>query len=77
MDGRLEAAAAAPPGGTDPTAAGHAVYTPGFLRLYDSLVLGVFGPLVWRCPTRLVVAHYARHAGRRHLDVGPGRQCST
>jgi SAM-dependent methyltransferase len=57
---------------SDPAYAGQKHYTPGFLRIYDLVVLGIFGPLVWRCPTSRVVAHYDRHIGRRHLDVGPG-----
>ena len=72
MGSRSGTAGATPSSGRAPTAAGHAIYTPAFLRLYDPLVLGLFGPLVWRCPTRRLVAHYTRHAGRRHLDVGPG-----
>jgi SAM-dependent methyltransferase len=71
MDGRFEHAAT-PPGAADPGAAGHAIYTARFLRLYDPVVLGFFGPMVWRCPTGRLVAHYTRHVGRRHLDVGPG-----
>jgi SAM-dependent methyltransferase len=71
MDDRFENAAT-PPGAVDPAAAGHAIYTAGFLRLYDPVVLGFFGPMVWRCPTGRLVAHYTRHVGRRHLDVGPG-----
>jgi len=57
---------------SDPAYRGQKHYTPGFLRIYVLVVLGIFGPLVWRCPTSLVVAHYDRHIGRRHLDVGPG-----
>ena len=72
MEGGHADAGATPAGARDPASAGHAIYTPGFLKLYDPLVLGVFGPVVWRCPTRLLVEHYTRHVGRRHLDVGPG-----
>jgi ubiquinone/menaquinone biosynthesis C-methylase UbiE len=56
----------------DPAYAGQRHYTPLFLRIYDPLVLGFFGRVVWRCPTDRLVEHYARHIGRRHLDVGPG-----
>lgn len=56
----------------DPAYAGQRHYTPAFLRLYDPLVLGIFGRYVWRCPTDRLIHHYARHMGRRHLDVGPG-----
>lgn len=47
-------------------------YTPGFLRIYDPVVLGFFGGLVWRCPTSRIVRLYRERLGRRHLDVGPG-----
>lgn len=57
---------------TDPTYAGQRHYTPRFLTIYDPLVLGYFSRWVWRCPTRHLLQHYARHVGRRHLDVGPG-----
>ena len=56
----------------DPAYAGQREYTPFFLRIYDPLILGVFTPLVWRCPTSRLVAGYRRHLGQRHLDVGPG-----
>jgi ubiquinone/menaquinone biosynthesis C-methylase UbiE len=57
---------------SDPAYAGQRHYTPGFLKAYDLIVLGIFGPLVWRCPTSRLVAHYGRHVGRRPLAVGPG-----
>lgn len=57
---------------TDPAYAGQRHYTRGFLRIYDPLVLGFYGNLVWRCPTRRLVEHYNRHVGQRHLDIGPG-----
>jgi SAM-dependent methyltransferase len=72
MGGPFEEADATPAAGRERAGAGHAIYTPGFLAIYDALVLGFFGPVVWRCPTGRLVAHYTRHAGRRHLDVGPG-----
>ena len=56
----------------DHAPAGHEHYTPGFLKIYDLLVLGFYGNVVWRCPTRRLVEHYDRHVRRRHLDVGPG-----
>jgi SAM-dependent methyltransferase len=56
----------------DPAYAGQREYTPFFLRIYDPLILGVFTPLVWLCPTSRLVAGYRRHLGQRHLDVGPG-----
>jgi ubiquinone/menaquinone biosynthesis C-methylase UbiE len=51
---------------------GYRHYSRAFLSIYDLLVLRVYGPLVWRCPTDRLVRHYARHLGRRHVDVGPG-----
>jgi SAM-dependent methyltransferase len=56
----------------DPAFNGQREYTPLFLRIYDPLILGVFAPVLWRCPTARLVEGYRRHAGRRHLDVGPG-----
>lgn len=52
--------------------AGHRTYTPGFLRVYDPMVLGFYSNLVWRCPVRELTALYRRAIGPRHLDVGPG-----
>ena len=57
---------------TDPAYRGQAHYTSWFLRIYDVLVLVVYGPLIWRCPTHRLLQHYARHLRRRHLDIGPG-----
>ncbi len=57
---------------SDPAHAGQRHYTPGFLKIYDPLVLGLFANLVWRCPTGRLVEHYDRHLRRRHIDVGPG-----
>jgi class 3 adenylate cyclase len=71
-----------------PTAAGHAINTPAFLTLYDPLVLGFFGPVVWRCPTsRSTRARAPLHVPRRvspaaprsvapDADGGPGRPAS-
>jgi SAM-dependent methyltransferase len=56
----------------DPAYAGQKHYTRSFLRIYDPLVLGLFGNLVWRCPTRRLVEHYRTHMSSSHLDVGPG-----
>jgi SAM-dependent methyltransferase len=51
---------------------GQREYTRLFLTIYDSLVLGFFAPVVWRCPPTRLVEEYRRHLGHRHLDVGPG-----
>jgi SAM-dependent methyltransferase len=56
----------------EPAYEGQRHYTPAFLRIYDTLVLRVFCPLVWRCPASRLVEQYDQHVGRRHLDVGPG-----
>jgi hypothetical protein len=55
-----------------PRLPGQAHYTSSFLKIYDLLVLAIYAPLVWRCPTRRLVQHYTGHWGGRHLDVGPG-----
>ena len=57
---------------SDPGYRGQADYTPGFLALYDKLVLGVFNRLVWRCPTAEILGLYQEHVGGDHLDAGPG-----
>lgn len=56
----------------DRSHAGQAVYTRTTLVLYDLVVLGVSNPLIWRCPTRRILAHYDRHVTGAHLDVGVG-----
>lgn len=53
-------------------AAGHAVYTPATLAVYDVVVLQLSSTLVWRCPREETLALYDRHVGSRHLDVGVG-----
>lgn len=57
---------------TDPAYRGQADYSPGFLRLYDRLVLGLFARFVWRMSTRDHVRLYRERARPNHLDVGPG-----
>ena len=54
------------------THAGQAIYAPATLRLYDLVVLRLSNPLVWRCPTRRILALYDTHARDSHLDVGVG-----
>jgi SAM-dependent methyltransferase len=56
----------------DPAYAGQADYTPGFLAVYDLLVLGVMNRLMWRCPTPEILGLYEAHVSGAHLDVGPG-----
>lgn len=52
--------------------AGQAVYTRRTLALYDFVVLGVSNPFIWKCSTRRLEEHYARHLSANHLDVGVG-----
>jgi SAM-dependent methyltransferase len=54
------------------TDAGHAVYTPAFLRVYDPLVLRFYSNVIWRSPLRRLVDLYSANLGPRHLDIGPG-----
>ena len=56
----------------DPAYNGQREYTSLFLRVYDPVILGVLAPVVWRCPAARLADGYRRHAGPRHLDVGPG-----
>lgn len=56
----------------DEIAAGQAIYTPGVLRVYDMLVLGLSNRLIWKCPTQRLLGHYDRHVTADHLDVGVG-----
>ena len=48
------------------------VYTERKLAIYDSLVLGVFCNLIWRCPPKVMLRLYNQAVGARHLDTGPG-----
>ena len=57
---------------SDPAYDGQREYTPLFLTVYDPVILGVLAPVVWRCPAARMADGYRRHAGHRHLDVGPG-----
>ncbi|TLY40024.1 MAG: class I SAM-dependent methyltransferase, partial [Nitrospirae bacterium] len=52
--------------------AGQAVYTKPMLAVYDLLVLGFSNRLVWRCPSRHILALYDRYVTANHLDVGVG-----
>lgn len=51
---------------------GQAIYTPLFLKTYDVGILGFSCRWVWRCPKQRMLAHYDRHVGARHADVGVG-----
>ncbi|MET0254744.1 MAG: class I SAM-dependent methyltransferase [Luteibacter sp.] len=48
------------------------VYSPMTLAIYDTLVLRISNPAVWRCPTPRILALYDTHVSANHLDVGVG-----
>ena len=52
--------------------AGHEVYSPLTLSVYDTLVLGVSNPLLWKCPTQKILDFYNQNISANHLDVGVG-----
>ena len=56
----------------DPTYPGQAVYTAGFLRIYDTFVLRFNGGVLWRCPPRRLVRLYDENVASPHLDIGVG-----
>ncbi len=56
----------------DPAYAGQEVYTAGFLRVYDTVVLRFNGHLAWRCPPRRLLRLYDENISSRHLDIGVG-----
>jgi hypothetical protein len=48
---------------TDPAYRGQEHYSSWFLRIYDVLVLAIYGPLVWRCPTRRLPGPMSQRSG--------------
>ena len=54
----------------DPAHAGQAVYSRGFLSVYDAFVYGFNHPVLWRCSKARLVEHYDQHLSARHLDIG-------
>ncbi len=56
----------------DPAYRGQRDYNRLLLRLYDPLVVGHVGRIVWRCPTSRLLERYRAHIRDGHLDVGPG-----
>lgn len=54
----------------DPAHAGQAVYTRGFLSVYDAFVYGFNHPVLWRCSKARLVEHCDEHLSARHLDIG-------
>jgi SAM-dependent methyltransferase len=55
-----------------PAYRGQADYTPGFLAVYDPLVLHFANRVVWRCPGAEILRLYDENVSGDHLDVGPG-----
>jgi hypothetical protein len=56
----------------DPAYDGQAVYTAGFLRIYDLLVLQFNGNVAWRCSPGRLVRMYNDNVSAKHLDIGVG-----
>ena len=52
--------------------AGQAVYSKSMLAIYDWLVLRFSNRLIWKCPSKQILALYDRHVTANHLDVGVG-----
>jgi hypothetical protein len=52
--------------------AGQAVYTKSMLSIYDWLVVRFSNRLIWRCPSKRILALYDRLVTANHLDVGVG-----
>lgn len=52
---------------------GNEIYTPLILKIYDAWVLGISNRYAWRCRTdKILLRHFQRHMGDRHLDIGVG-----
>jgi ubiquinone/menaquinone biosynthesis C-methylase UbiE len=52
--------------------ASQALYTKGFLYVYDRLALGLTSRLIWKCPPEKILNLYNQHVSANHLDVGVG-----
>lgn len=48
------------------------VFSRLFLSFYDYSVLAFSNRVLWRCPTRTILAFYNAHVAAHHLDVGVG-----
>ena len=57
---------------SDDVIAGQAVYTRTVLGVYDLAVIGVFLPLVWKCPAAAILDLYDNSVSANHLDCGVG-----
>ena len=51
---------------------GAGVYSRTSLRLYDVGVLGASNQLIWRCPSKRILASYQAGISANHLDAGVG-----
>jgi len=51
---------------------GQAVYSKRVLSIYDLWVLGVSNQFIWKCPTKVLLAHFNKHITVNHLDIGVG-----
>jgi SAM-dependent methyltransferase len=56
----------------DAVMAGQAAYSKTTLAVYDFIVLRVFVPFVWRCPTTALLDLYQRNLSSNHMDCGVG-----
>lgn len=52
--------------------AGHSIYTPHILALYDFGVLMLSNSFLWRCPTKRLLYHFNQNVTANHLDIGVG-----
>ena len=52
--------------------ASQALYTRGFLAVYDRIALGLTSRLVWKCPSDNITKLYNQYVSANHLDVGVG-----
>jgi len=59
-------------GGRSEVERGQAVYDKRFLRVYDTLVLGLSTPLVWGCKLARLRQLYDENVSGRHCDIGVG-----
>lgn len=51
---------------------GHEVYSKTALAIYDTVVIRISNPFIWRCPSRFIQQHYNKFLSSEHLDVGVG-----
>lgn len=51
---------------------GSRIYNRAFLSIYDLYVIKISNSLIWRCPSRVMLAMYNANVTSNHLDIGPG-----